>query len=178
MAYWQNLWHITVARLRRISTGFPCSACSPQATKPICSSQAKEKATQADFCQCDRLFSHPAFLHPISEMRSGFPHGRYSGSAHLRGLRLLRLYPAFSGFPNDRTSPLRIQASALTATGIARISTGSLISTPGPLEPSKAWDTMQHLLVKKRISVPYYVRRTRGQENEPISPSDPLDESR
>lgn len=92
-------------------------------------------------------------------------------------LRLLRLYPAFSGFPNDRIAPLRIQTSALTATGIARISTGSLISTPGPLEPSKAWDTMQHLLVKKRISVPYYVRHTRGQENEPISSSDPLDES-
>lgn len=91
--------------------------------------------------------------------------------------RLPRLYPAFSGFPNDRIAPLRIQTSALTATGIARISTGSLISTPGPLEPSKAWDTMQHLLVKKRISVPYYVRRTRGQENEPVSSSDPLDES-
>ena len=176
MAFWQYPWHITVARLRRTSTGFPCSACSPQATKPICSFQAKEKATQADFCQCDRMFSHPAFLHPISGMRSGFSHGRYSGSAHLRGESLLRLYPAFSGFPNDRISP-RIQASALTATGIARISTGSLISTPGPLEPSKAWDTMQHLLVKKRISVPYYVRHTRGQENEPISSSDPLDES-
>ena len=177
MAFWQYSWHITVARLRRILTGFPCSARSSRATKPICSFQAKEKATQADFCQCDRMFSRPAFLHPISGMRSGFSHGRYSGSAHLRGLRLLRLYPAFSGFPNDRIAPLRIQASALTATGIARISTGSLISTPGPLEPSKAWDTMQHLLVKKRISVPYYVRRTRGQENEPISSSDPLDES-
>lgn len=177
MAFWQHPWHITVARLRRTSTGFPCSARSSRATKPICSFQAKEKATQADFCQCDRMFSQPAFLHPISGMRSGFSHGRYSGSAHLRGLRLLRLYPAFSGFPNDRIAPLRIQASALTATGIARISTGSLISTPGPLELSKAWDTMQHLLVKKRISVPYYVRRTRGQENEPVSSSDPLDES-
>lgn len=137
MAFWQYPWHITVARLRRTSTGFPCSACSPQATKPICSFQAKEKATQADFCQCDRMFSHPAFLHPISGMRSGFSHGRYSGSAHLRGLRLLRLYPAFSGFPNDRIAPLRIQASALTATGIARISTGSLISTPELSQPAQ-----------------------------------------
>ena len=105
MAFWQYPWHITVARLRRTSTGFPCSACSPQATKPICSFQAKEKATQADLCQCDRMFSHPAFLHPISGMRSGFSHGRYSGSAHLRGESLLRLYPAFSGFPNDRLPP-------------------------------------------------------------------------
>lgn len=137
MAFWQYPWHITVARLRRTSTGFPCSARSPQATKPICSFQAKEKATQADFCQCDRMFSHPAFLHPISGMRSGFSHGRYSGSAHLRGESLLRLYPAFSGFPNDRIAPLRIQASALTATGIARISTGSLISTPGPSQPTR-----------------------------------------
>ena len=136
MAFWQYPWHITVARLRRTSTGFPCSACSPQATKPICSFQAKEKATQADFCQCDRMFSQPAFLHPISGMRSGFSHGRYSGSAHLRGLRLLRLYPAFSGFPNDRISP-RIQASALTATGKARISTGSLISTPELSQPTQ-----------------------------------------
>lgn len=136
MAFWQYPWHITVARLRRTSTGFPCSACSPQATKPICSFQAKEKATQADFCQCDRMFSHPAFLHPISGMRSGFSHGRYSGSAHLRGESLLRLYPAFSGCPNDRISP-RIQASALTATGIARISTGSLISTPELSQPTQ-----------------------------------------
>ena len=136
MAFWQYPWHITVARLRRTSTGFPCSACSPQATKPICSFQAKGKATQADFCQCDRMFSHPAFLHPISGMRSGFSHGRYSGSAHLRGESLLRLYPAFSGFPNDRISP-RIQASALTATGIARISTGSLISTPELSQPTQ-----------------------------------------
>ena len=113
----------------------------------------KKKPHRQTFCQCDRLFSHPAFLHPISGMRSGFSHGRYSGSAHLGGHRLPRLYPAFSGFPNDRIAPLRIQTSALTATGIARISTGSLISTPGPLEPSKTWDTMQHLLVKKRISV-------------------------
>ena len=52
-------------------------------------------------------------------------------------LRLLRLYPAFSGFPNDRIAPLRIQTSALTATGIARISTGSLISTPGPSKPTR-----------------------------------------
>ena len=137
MAFWQYPWHITVARLRRTSTGFPCSACSPQATKPICSFQAKEKATQADFCQCDRMFSRPAFLHPISGMRSGFSHGRYSGSAHLEGESLLRLYPAFSGFPNDRTSPLRIQTSALTATGIARISTGSLISTPELSQPTQ-----------------------------------------
>lgn len=136
MAFWQYPWHITVARLRRTSTGFPCSACSPQATKPICSFQAKEKATQADFCQCDRMFSHPAFLHPISGMRSGFSHGRYSGSTHLEGESLLRLYPAFSGFPNDRISP-RIQASALTATGIARISTGSLISTPELSQPTQ-----------------------------------------
>ena len=178
MAYWQNLWHITVARLRRISTGFPCSACSPQATKPICSSQAKEKATQADFCQCDRLFSHPAFLHPISEMRSGFPHGRYSGSAHLRGLRLLRLYPAFSGFPNDRTSPLRIQASALTATGIARISTGSLISASGSLGQSKMRDTVQHLIVNKQIPVPCCVQWTTWQKIQIVSSSIPLDESR
>ena len=137
MAFWQYPWHITVARLRRILTGFPCSARSSRATKPICSFQAKEKATQADFCQCDRMFSHPAFLHPISGMRSGFSHGRYSGSAHLRGESLLRLYPAFSGFPNDRIAPLRIQASALTATGIARISTGSLISTPELSQPTQ-----------------------------------------
>ena len=117
MAFWQYPWHITVARLRRTSTGFPCSACSPQATKPICSFQAKEKATQADFCQCDRMFSHPAFLHPISGMRSGFSHGRYSGSAHLRGLRLLRLYPAFSGCPNDWLSPTD---RALDAHGIGQ----------------------------------------------------------
>lgn len=52
-------------------------------------------------------------------------------------LRLLRLYPAFSGFPNDRIAPLRIQASALTATGIARISTGSLISTPELSQPTQ-----------------------------------------
>ena len=69
-------------------------------------------------------------------MRSGFSHGRYSGSAHLEGESLLRLYPAFSGFPNDRISP-RIQASALTATGIARISTGSLISTPELSQPTQ-----------------------------------------
>ena len=137
MAFWQYPWHITVARLRRILTGFPCSARSSRATKPICSFQAKEKATQADFCQCDRMFSQPAFLHPISGMRSGFSHGRYSGSAHLEGESLLRLYPAFSGFPNDRIAPLRIQTSALTATGIARISTGSLISTPGPSKPTR-----------------------------------------
>ena len=87
------------------------------------------------------MFSQPAFLHPISGMRSGFSHGRYSGSAHLEGESLLRLYPAFSGFPNDRTSPLRIQASALTATGIARISTGSLISTP---ELSQSTQDMGH----------------------------------
>lgn len=136
MAFWQYPWHITVARLRRILTGFPCSARSSRTTKPICSFQAKEKATQADFCQCDRMFSHPAFLHPISGMRSGFSHGRYSGSAHLEGESLLRLYPAFSGFPNDRISP-RIQASALTATGIARISTGSLISTPELSQPTQ-----------------------------------------
>ena len=160
MAIWQYLRHITVARLRRTSTGFPCSACSPQATKPICSFQAKEKATQADFCQCDRMFSHPAFLHPISEMRSGFPHGRYSGSAHLRGHRLLRLYPAFSGFPNDRIAPLRIQTSALTATGIARISTGSLISASGSLGQSKTRDTVQHLIVNKQIPVPCCVQWT------------------
>ena len=96
----------------------------------------KKKPHRQTFCQCDRMFSHPAFLHPISGMRSGFSHGRYSGSAHLRGESLLRLYPAFSGFPNDRISP-RIQASALTATGIARISTGSLISTPGPSKPTR-----------------------------------------
>ena len=137
MAFWQYPWHITVARLRRILTGFPCSARSSRATKPICSFQAKEKATQADFCQCDRMFSHPAFLHPISGMRSGFSHGRYSGSAHLEGESLLRLYPAFSGCPNDRNSPLRIQTSALTATGIARISTGSLISTPELSQPTQ-----------------------------------------
>ena len=70
-------------------------------------------------------------------MRSGFSHGRYSGSAHLKGESLLRLYPAFSGFPNDRIAPLRIQASALTATGIARISTGSLISTPELSQPTQ-----------------------------------------
>lgn len=98
------------------------------------------------------MFSHPAFLHPISEMRSGFPHGRYSGSAHLRGHRLPRLYPAFSGFPNDRIVPLRIQTSALTATGIARISTGSLISASGSLGQSKTRDTVQHLIVNKQIS--------------------------
>ena len=97
----------------------------------------KKKPHRQTFCRCDRMFSHPAFLHPISGMRSGFSHGRYSGSAHLRGLRLPRLYPAFSGFPNDRTSPLRIQASALTATGIARISTGSLISTPELSQPTQ-----------------------------------------
>ena len=171
MAYWQNLWHITVARLRRISTGFPCSACSPQATKPICSSQAKEKATRADFCQCDRLFSHPAFLHPISEMRSGFPHGRYSGFAHLRGHRLPRLYPAFSGFPNDRIAPLRIQTSALTATGIARISTGSLISASGSLGQSKTRDTVQHLIVNKQIPVPRCVQWTTWQKIQIVSSS-------
>lgn len=130
MAFWQYPWHITVARLRRTSTGFPCSACSPQATKPICSFQAKEKATQADFCQCDRMFSHPAFLHPISGMRSGFSHGRYSGSAHLRGLRFLRLYPAFSGFPNDRITPLRVRTFCAYSYGYSTgISPDSLIST-------------------------------------------------
>ena len=35
---------------------------------------------------------------------------------------------------------------------------------------------MQHLLVKKLISVRYYVRRTRGQENVSVSSSDPLNE--
>lgn len=96
----------------------------------------KKKPHRQTFCRCDRMFSHPAFLHPISGMRSGFSHGRYSGSAHLEGESLLRLYPAFSGFPNDRISP-RIQASALTATGIARISTGSLISTPELSQPTQ-----------------------------------------
>lgn len=162
MAFWQYPWHITVARLRRTSTGFPCSACSPQATKPICSFQAKEKATQADFCQCDRMFSQPAFLHPISGMRSGFSHGRYSGSAHLRGESLLRLYPAFSGFPNDRTSPLRIQASALTATGIARISTGSLISTPELSQPTQ---NMGHHAAIQLLKNEFLCHTTYGNRN-------------
>lgn len=162
MAFWQHPWHITVARLRRTSTGFPCSACSPQATKPICSFQAKEKATQADFCQCDRMFSQPAFLHPISGMRSGFSHGRYSGSAHLRGESLLRLYPAFSGFPNDRIAPLRIQASALTATGIARISTGSLISTPGPSKPTR---NMGHHAAIQLLKNEFLCHTTYGNRN-------------
>lgn len=148
MAYMQSLYQLSQ---QRVCAGFtPASLVQPtakRATKPI-QFLAKEKATQADFCQCDRLFSHPAFLHPISEMRSGFPHGRYSGSAHLRGHRLPRLYPAFSGFPNDRIVPLRIQTSALTATGIARISTGSLISAFGSIKRSKTRDTVQHLIVK------------------------------
>ena len=177
MAFWQYPWHITVARLRRTSTGFPCSACSPQATKPICSFQAKEKATQADFCQCDRMFSHPAFLHPISGMRSGFSHGRYSGSAHLRGESLLRLYPAFSGFPNDRISP-RIQASALTATGIARISTGSLISTPELSQPTQ--DMGHHAaiqLLKTNFCAILHIWKQKPGKPESISLRNPLDES-
>ena len=78
----------------------------------------------------------PSFT-PFQGCAPALTHGRYSGSAHLEGESLLRLYPAFSGFPNDRIAPLRIQASALTATGIARISTGSLISTPELSQPTQ-----------------------------------------
>lgn len=107
-------------------------------------------------------------------MRSGFPHGRYSGFAHLRGHRLPRLYPAFSGFPNDRIAPLRIQTSALTATGIARISTGSLISASGSLGQSKTRDTVQHLIVNKQIPVPCCVQWTTWQKIQIVSSSIPF----
>ena len=143
MAYVQSLYQLSQ---QRVCAGFtPASLVQPTAkwaTKPYSTDRQKKKPHRQTFCRCDRMFSHPAFLHPISGMRSGFSHGRYSGSAHLEGESLLRLYPAFSGFPNDRISP-RIQASALTATGIARISTGSLISTPGPSNRPGTWDTMQ-----------------------------------
>ena len=90
----------------------------------------KKKPHRQTFCQCDRMFSHPAFLHPISGMRSGFSHGRYSGSAHLEGESLLRLYPAFSGFPNDRITPLRVRTFCAYSYGYSTgISPDSLIST-------------------------------------------------
>ena len=120
MAFWQYPWHITVARLRRTSTGFPCSSCSPQATKPICSFQAKEKATQADFCQCDRMFSQPAFLHPISGMRSGFSHGRYSGS------RIL-----VDSSANARTQPSQVSPMTGFRRQTGRIDTYSAVSAWG-----------------------------------------------
>lgn len=119
MAFWQNLWHITVARLRRILTGFPCSARSSRATKPICSFQAKEKPHRQTLRRRDRLFSLPAFLQPISGPRFGAHTWSVFWLAHFGGFLRQRPHPAFSGFPNDRIAPLRVRTFAHTATGIA-----------------------------------------------------------
>ena len=130
MAFWQYPWHITVARLRRTSTGFPCSACSPQATKPICSFQAKEKATQADFCQCDRC-SHilPSF-HPFQgALRRSCMVGILTRTSQRTtppalAPSLLRFYP------NDQITPLRMRTFCAYSYGYSTgISPDSLIST-------------------------------------------------
>lgn len=137
MAFWQYPWHITVARLRRILTGFPCSARSSRATKPICSFQAKEKPHRQTLRRRDRLFSLPAFLQPISGPRFGAHTWSVFWLAHFGGFLRQRPHPAFSVFPNDRIAPLRVRTFAHTATGIARISTGSLISTPELSQPTQ-----------------------------------------
>ena len=40
----------------------------------------KKKPHRQTFCRCDRLFSHPAFLPPISGGATALMHGRYSDS--------------------------------------------------------------------------------------------------
>lgn len=130
MAFWQYPWHITVARLRRTSTGFPCSACSPQATKPICSFQAKEKATQADFCQCDRC-SHilPSF-HPF---QGALRRSRMVGILTRTSQRTTppALAPSLLRFyPNDQITLLRVRTFCAYSYGYSTgISPDSLIST-------------------------------------------------
>ena len=109
-----------LARLRRIPTGFPCSARDEPGHKTcILLSGQKKKPHRQTFCRRDRLFSHPAFLQPISGPRFGAHTWSVFWLAHFGGFLRQRLHPAFSGFPNDRIAPLRVRTFAHTATGIA-----------------------------------------------------------
>ena len=79
----------------------------------------KKKPHGQTFCLCDRLFSRPAFLQPISGLRFGAHTWSVFWLAHHSGFLRQRPHPAFSGFPNDRIAPLRVRTFAHTATGIA-----------------------------------------------------------